>query len=101
MTHEPIKVGKKGTVVIPAELRRKFGLVEGTLAAVEERDEGVLIRPVPTTLPAEMYSDVRRAALLLSSAVDRKDYDWAVEQVRSMGLDPEAIPHRPPARGDG
>ncbi|MBI5418507.1 MAG: AbrB/MazE/SpoVT family DNA-binding domain-containing protein, partial [Deltaproteobacteria bacterium] len=90
MTHEPIKVGKKGTVVIPVELRRKFGLVEGTLAVAEPRDEGVLIRPVSTTLPAEMYSDARKASLLLSSAIDEKDYSWAVEQVRKMGLDPDA-----------
>ena len=39
------KVGKRGTVVIPAALRRQFGIEEGVLVIAEARDEGILIRP--------------------------------------------------------
>jgi AbrB family looped-hinge helix DNA binding protein len=51
-TMEPSKVGKRGTVVIPAELRRRFGIEEGTLVIAEEREDGILIRPA-VALPLE------------------------------------------------
>jgi AbrB family looped-hinge helix DNA binding protein len=89
------KVGKRGTVVIPAALRRRFGLDEGSLVVVEVRDEGLLIRPA-VAMPVEIYSAERRAEFLLSTAVDAADYARAVEEVRKLGLDPAAIPHQPP-----
>jgi AbrB family looped-hinge helix DNA binding protein len=89
------KVGKHGTVVIPAALRRRFGLEEGSLVVVEVRDEGILIRPA-VAMPVEIYTPERRAEFLLSTAVDAADYAGAVEEVRKMGLDPATIPHQPP-----
>ena len=85
-------VGKRGTVVIPATLRRRFGITEGALVIAEETAEGILIRPA-VALPIELYSPQRRAEFLLSNAVDGADYARAVEVVREMGLDPAAIPH--------
>ncbi len=38
-------MGKLGTVVIPPELRRRFGMEEGALVVAEQREDGVLIRP--------------------------------------------------------
>lgn len=90
------KVGKRGTIVIPAKLRRLFGINEGDLIIVEEREEGVLIRKA-IALPVEAYSPERKAEFLLSNAVDSEDYAKAVEAVREMGLDPEKIDHREPA----
>lgn len=90
------KVGKRGAVVIPAELRRRYGFEEGSIVVAEARPEGVLIRPA-VALPIEIYSDERKAEFLLSNAVDGEDYAWAVASVRKMGLDPERIPHRRPA----
>ena len=49
---ETSKVGKRGTFVIPAKLRNRFGLKEGSLVIAEETPEGILLRPaiaVPTT----------------------------------------------------
>jgi AbrB family looped-hinge helix DNA binding protein len=54
MEKETTKVGKGGTVVIPAGLRRKYGFEEGALVDTEGRPEGVLLRPV-VTLPFEKY----------------------------------------------
>ncbi len=93
---ETTKVGKRGTIVIPARLRRRFGISEGTLVIAEEHDGGVLIRPA-TALPLEIYTAERRAEFLLSNAVDKIDYARAVKAVRKMGLDPTTIPHRKPA----
>ena len=70
---ETMKVGKRGTVVIPSNLRRRYGLLEGTLLVAEARADGVLLRPA-TVLPVEVYTPERRAEFLLSNAVDEKDY---------------------------
>ena len=94
---EPSKVGKRGTVVIPAGLRRRFGIEEGSLVIAEERDEGVLIRPA-VAIALEVYTPKRRAEFLLSNAVDENDYAQAVKAVRKLGLDPKTIPHKKPPR---
>ncbi len=93
---ESSRVGRRGTLVIPAKLRRRFGIEEGSEVIVEETAEGILIRPA-VTVPLEIYSDQRKAEFLLSSAVDAEDYKHAVEEVRRMGLDPSDIAHHPPA----
>jgi AbrB family looped-hinge helix DNA binding protein len=38
-------MGRRGTVVIPAELRRQYGLGEGSHLIAEARPEGILLRP--------------------------------------------------------
>jgi AbrB family looped-hinge helix DNA binding protein len=92
---EPSRVGKRGTVVIPAALRRQHGIEEGTFVVVESREGGVLIRPA-VILPVETYTAERKAQFLLSNAVDAADYAGAVAAVQAMGLDPNAIPHYKP-----
>ncbi len=94
---EVSKVGKHGTVVVPARLRRKFGIEEGGLIVAEERPEGILIRPA-TAVPVEIYTPERKAEFLLSNAVDAKDYAAAVAEVKKLGLDPSKISHRRPAK---
>ena len=89
------KVGKRGTVVIPAGLRRKYGFEEGSGVIAEARAEGVLLRPV-VTLPLEIYTPERKAEFLLNNTVTPKDYAWAIKEVRKMGLDPKKIPHEKP-----
>jgi AbrB family looped-hinge helix DNA binding protein len=99
MERETTKVGKRGTVVIPSSLRRKYGLEEGSLVIAEGRAEGVLLRPV-VTFPLEVYTSERKAEFLLNSAVSREDYAWAIKEVRKMGIDPETIPHQKPKSHD-
>lgn len=92
---ESSRIGRRGTLVIPAALRRRFGLDEGSEVIAEETPDGILIRPA-VTLPIEVYSAARRAEFLLSNAVDEEDYRQARETVQAMGLDPDAIPHEQP-----
>ncbi len=92
---EPSRVGKRGTVVIPAALRRRYGIEEGTLVIAEPSNGGVLIRPA-VVLPIEIYTPERKAQFLLSNAIDAADYTRAVAEVRRLGLDPETIPHYKP-----
>ena len=89
---ETSRVGKRGVVVVPARLRKKFGIEEGSLVIAEEREDGVLIRPA-VALPVEIYTPARRAQFLLSNAVDHEDYMAARREVKKMGLNPDKIPH--------
>jgi AbrB family looped-hinge helix DNA binding protein len=92
---ESSRVGKRGTLVIPARLRRKFGIEEGSEVIAEETPDGILIRPA-VTVPVAVYTPERKAEFLLSNAVDAADYEEAVAEVRKLGLDPEDIPHHRP-----
>ena len=93
MITETARVGKRGTIVIPASLRQKYGLEEGSQILVEPVPEGLLLRPV-VTLPIEIYTPERKAEFLLNNAITPDDYAIAVHQVREMGLDPKKIPHK-------
>jgi AbrB family looped-hinge helix DNA binding protein len=83
-------------VVIPAALRRRFDLEEGSLVIAEDREEGIHIRPA-LAVPLESYTPQRRAEFLLSNAEDDENYARAEEEVCKMGLDSIAIPHRRPS----
>ncbi len=95
MTVQTTKIGKRGTVVIPAAIRQKYGFEEGSQLIVEARSEGLLLRPV-VTLPVEIYTPERKAEFLLNNAITAKDYATALREVRKMGLDPKTIPHKNP-----
>lgn len=93
---EPVVVGKRGTLVIPAALRKRLGMDEGAMVLIEESAGGALtVRPA-VAVPIEIYAPERQAAFLLENAVDAKDYQRARRNVRAMGLDPDAVPHRRP-----
>jgi AbrB family looped-hinge helix DNA binding protein len=92
---EPSRVGKRGSVVIPAALRRRYGIEEGSFVVAEPSEGGVLIRPA-LVLPVEVYTPERKAQFLLSNAIDAADYARAVAEVRAMGLHPNKIPHYKP-----
>jgi AbrB family looped-hinge helix DNA binding protein len=94
---ETSKVGKRGAIVVPARLRRKFGIEEGGLVVAEERSDGILIRPA-VAIPVELYSPERKAEFLLSNAVDTDDYQAAVQEVRKMGINPSKVPHHKPPK---
>lgn len=54
--------------------------------------------PAAPAPEAEVYTPERKAAFLLESCFTREEYEKALEEVRRMGLDPDAIPHKPPVR---
>jgi len=89
------KVGKRGAIVVPARLRKRFGIEEGSIVVAEEKDDGILIRPA-ILVPVERYSPERKAEFLLSTATTDADYRKARKAVRQLGLDPDSIPHRRP-----
>jgi AbrB family looped-hinge helix DNA binding protein len=92
---DSIKVGKRGTIVLPAELRRQYGIDEGSTVIAEATEEGILLKPA-VVLAFERYSIQRQAEFLLNNAIGPDDYRRAVAEVRRMGLDPDRIPHDQP-----
>jgi AbrB family looped-hinge helix DNA binding protein len=94
---ETSRVGKRGAIVVPARMRKKFGIEEGSLVIAEERDDGILIRPA-VAVPVEIYTPARVAEFLLSDAVDATDYGKAVRAVRKLGIDPRTVAHHRPRR---
>jgi AbrB family looped-hinge helix DNA binding protein len=91
------KIGRNGTLVIPAKMRRRLGLADGELVLIEETGDGLTIRPAVAT-PMEAYTPQRKAAFLLNNAVNARDYAGARKAVVKMGLDPDAMAHQPPGR---
>jgi AbrB family looped-hinge helix DNA binding protein len=89
------KVGKRGAIIVPAKLRKRFGIEEGSMVIAEEREDGILIRPA-IVVPVERYSPERRAEFLLSTATSAQDYERARKEVKKLGLDPDAVRHRRP-----
>jgi AbrB family looped-hinge helix DNA binding protein len=46
MSTEFVKVGKRGTLVIPVSLRERFGFNEGDMIIAEDHGDGVLLKRV-------------------------------------------------------
>lgn len=92
---DSIKVGKRGAIVLPAALRRQYGIEEGTTVIAEATEEGILLKPA-VVLAFERYSRERQAEFLLNNAIGPDEYRRAVTEVRGMGLDPDRIPHEQP-----
>lgn len=77
---ETSKVGKRGTLVIPAKLRNRFGLKEGSLVIAEETAEGILLRPA-IAMPTAVLTQAQIETLLLEGiesgeATDMTGDDW-------------------------
>jgi len=75
------RIGKRGTVVIPAPFRREFGLEEGASVIVEARDGGIFLKPAAV----DLLSDGERHELLEGAnrayaAVKMNPRAWAEEQ---------------------
>ncbi len=93
MELKTVKVGKRGEIIIPARLRRRYGLNEGSLAIVEVCRGGMFLRPA-VILPVEIYTPRRKAEFLLNNAISGKDYLWAVQETKKLGVDPGKIPYQ-------
>jgi AbrB family looped-hinge helix DNA binding protein len=85
---EATRVGKRGTIVLPAKLRKRYGFDEGTMVVAEEAEYGVLLRPA-AVLPVEIYSPERKAEFLIANAIDAADRKAAEAEARKLGSRPQ------------
>lgn len=92
MAEEFLQMGKRGTVVIPAKLRKKLGMSDGCLLWVSEVEGAVQLRLAKVVAP-EGDARLKMAQRLLTGAQDLGEYFAAMEEVRRMGFDPDEVPH--------
>jgi len=83
--------------VLPAKLRKEFGLTDGSLLVTESRDGQITIRPA-YAVAVEIYTPERKAEFALNNALSQEDWDIAAQEVRGMGLDPMTVPNTDPNR---
>jgi AbrB family looped-hinge helix DNA binding protein len=87
-------VGRRGTIVLPAKLRRRLGIEEGSIVVAEARADGILIRPA-AVVPVEIYSPERRAEFLLNNAVKCARLSASVRGSEAPG--PRSEQHQTPS----
>ena len=80
------RASSKGQIVIPAPLRRKYGIQKGTRVNISEEDGRIFLQPVTVDLIRERINKLRgkfRGAGLLQALMEererdrrREDGDW-------------------------
>jgi len=88
---ETVKMGKRGTIVLPARLRKQFGLEDGTVLITEAKDGEIRLRPALISEP-ERWTPERTAYFMLSNCMTREEWDRMIPDVVALGLDPSRIP---------
>jgi AbrB family looped-hinge helix DNA binding protein len=90
MATTTIKMGKRGTLVLPAKLRKQFGLEDGSLLTTEVKDGEIRIRPAYVYEP-EVWSDETTAYFILINSMTKEEWDENLPGVLAMGVDPTKI----------
>jgi AbrB family looped-hinge helix DNA binding protein len=92
---QTVLIGKRGTMVIPAKMRKRYRLNEGSPMLIEEREDGMYMRPAVTMpVEVEVYTPERLAEFFLNNAMDKEDYLEARQEVEAMGINPDSINHQ-------
>ena len=90
MATTTIKMGKRGTIVLPAKLRKQFGLEDGSLLVTEAKDGEIRIRPAYVYEP-EVWSDEERSFFILVNSMTQEEWDRNLPEVLALGIDPAKI----------
>ena len=70
-----ISINERGTLTLPEDLRRKYGLEKEGQLVIEESDEGLLLRP-GIIFSVEIYSDKRIQEFQQHNETDLKEFDF-------------------------
>jgi len=87
---ETIKMGKRGTLVIPAKLRKQFGLQDGSLLLTEVKDGEISLRPA-VAFAGEIWTPERMAYFMLINSMTKEEWDRMIPDVLKLGVDPAKI----------
>jgi AbrB family looped-hinge helix DNA binding protein len=90
MATTTIKMGKRGTIVLPAKLRKQFGLADGSLLVTEAKDGEIRIRPAFLVEPP-VWSPEETAYFILINSMTKEEWDRNLPDVLAMGVDPTKI----------
>jgi AbrB family looped-hinge helix DNA binding protein len=100
MATTTIKMGKRGTIVLPAKLRKQFGLGDGSLLVTEAKDGEIRIRPAFVYEPP-VWSPEETAYFILINSMTKEEWDRNLPDVIAMGVDPTKIEGLEPSHRDG
>jgi len=87
---DTIRMGKRGTVVIPARLRKQFGLEDGSLLVTEATGGEIRLRPA-TVYEPEVWGPERMAYFMLINSMTKEEWDRMIPDVIALGVDPAKI----------
>ena len=90
MDSTTIKMGKRGTLVLPAKLRKQFGLEDGSMLTVAAKDGAISIRPAYVYEP-EVWSDEERSYFILINSMTKEEWNTNLPEVLQLGIDPARI----------
>src|ERR1700677_3744841 len=100
MATTTIKMGQRGTIVLPAKLRKQFGLGDGSLLVTEAKDGEIRIRPAYVYEP-EVWSPEETAYFILINSLTKEEWDRNLPEVQKLGVDPARIEGLEPNHRDG
>ena len=87
---DTIKMGKRGTLVLPAKLRKQFGLADGSLLVTEAKDGEIRLRPAFVYEP-EVWSPEETAYFVLINSMTKEEWDRNLSYVLELGVDPTQV----------
>jgi AbrB family looped-hinge helix DNA binding protein len=90
MATTTIKMGKRGTIVLPAKLRKQFGLEDGSLLITEAKDGEIRIRPAFLYEPP-VWSPEEKAYYILINSLTKDEWDENLPYVLELGVDPAKV----------
>jgi AbrB family looped-hinge helix DNA binding protein len=64
------RVSAKGQIVIPADLRRRYGIKKGTRVIFDDRNDGIILRPANQRFYEEMKGIARGEKSLTRALVE-------------------------------
>ena len=83
-------MGKRGTLVLPAKLRKQFGLEDGSLLVTEAKDGEIRLRPA-FVYEQEPWSPEETAYFILINSMTKEEWDRNIPHVFQLGVDPMRI----------
>ena len=69
-----ISISERGTITLPKDLRKKYGLEAGGQVVIEEGESGLILRP-GVTFSIEIYSDERVAEFQQQNESELEEFE--------------------------
>ena len=76
-----IRVGRKGTIVLPKSVRESLGIAEGTLLELEVRGREIVLRPLD--LWDKVWGCCRGSAEKAEKELDEEENEWWARRSRA------------------
>ncbi len=90
MATTTIKMGKRGTIVLPAKLRKELGLEDGSLLVTEAKFGEIRLRPA-LVYEQEAWSPEETAYFILINSMTKEEWDRNIPHALELGVDPARI----------